>query len=402
MKDDWHALGSRLQAAREVAGFTQSDVAEVLGVSRPAVSQLEGGRVHVDSLTLRRLAKLYAHPIEHFFGEETADTSVDELVLSKVRHLPSADRAAISRFLDFCRNLAFIRSELDRPRKNPPSPKPLAASRARKYAAEAAANQERAALGLGDAPIGDQLFELLEAIGVPAYRTRLGDPRVSGLLVNHPLAGPVIFVNANQYRWRQVFTAAHEFGHLLFHRSNQPVACRIFNPDGDELDVTGEELANVFASEFLMPEDGIKRFLLDLGAASGRLGAEEIVRLQRYFGVSFQAMLFRLQRLRLISEADAQKLRGETRPVVLAWQMGFPIEPDEFGEPKENELDLTTKFPREYIVLVLGAFEERRISNGRAAELLELNRAEFDRFYHLVRRASELQDLEEGLEHVVT
>lgn len=401
MKHDWEALGARLQAAREAAGFTQEEIAEQLGISRAAVSQLEAGRTRLDSLTLRRLATLYRRPIESFFDEELAEESVDELVLAKIRALPAKDRAVISRFLEFCTNLAFLRRELERPSKVPPPPRPLA-SRARKYAAEAAATQQRAELGLGNAPVGERLFELLEAVGVPTYRARLEDPRVSGLLVNHPEAGPVIFVNASQYRWRQVFTAAHEFGHLLFHRSHQPVACRIFDGAGDDEDVSGEQFVNAFASEFLMPEDGIKRYLLEVGAESGRLEAEQVVRLQRHFGVSFQAMVYRLLRLRLITDGDVRKLTTETRPVVLAWQLGYAIEADEFGESPEAELDLTTRFPREYIALVLDAFEQRRISNGRAAELLELERAAFDRLYRMIRRAGQLQKSEEGLEHVVS
>jgi hypothetical protein len=230
----------------------------------------------------------------------------------------------------------------------------------------------------------------------------LSDQRISGLLVNHPEAGPVIFVNASQYRWRQVFTAAHEYGHALFHRSDQPVACRIFASERGSGDITGEEFVNVFASEFLMPEDGIKRFLIDIGAASGRLGPEEIIRLQRYFGVSFQAMLYRLLRLRLLSESDVEKMKDEIRPVALAWRLGYPIEADEFGEAHDEEgLDLARKFPKEYIGLTLTAFERRIVSNGRAAELLELNRGAFDSFFRVVSDTAAAPTVEEGLENVV-
>src|SRR5207249_4235304 len=109
MKHDWETLGARLQAAREHAGFTQAEIAEQLGVTRAAVSQLEAGRTRLDSLTLRRLAALYRRPIESFFDEETGEESVDERVLAKVRALPAKDRAVISRFLEFCSNLAFLR-----------------------------------------------------------------------------------------------------------------------------------------------------------------------------------------------------------------------------------------------------------------------------------------------------
>lgn len=402
MSSDWQQLGARLRAAREAAGFTQAEVAGLLEVSRPTVSQIEAGKTRVDGLMLRQLATLYRRPLEWFFGPAQPPDRTDELVMNKVAQAPPADRATIAQFLQFCANLAFVRGLRGRPRKERAASRPLG-PRARKYAAEVAAIEERDLLGLGDAPIGDRLFDLLETLGLPVYRAPLTDPRISGLLVNHPEAGPVIFVNASQYRWRQVFTAAHEYGHYLFHRSEQPVACRIFVPEGPDeaVDVTGEEFVNAFASEFLMPEDGIKRLLVEMGAASDRLSPEDVVRLQRHFGVSFQAMLYRLMRLRLLTEADVQRMKAETRPVALALRLGFSVEPDEFGEPEDDELDLAKKFPREYVGLVLEAFDRGEISNGRAAELLELNRGEFDRFSRLLRRAEDRHRVEEDLGRVV-
>lgn len=399
---EWRQLGARLRAAREASGFTQENAAEFLQVSRPTVSQIEAGKTRLDSLTLRQLATLYRRPIESFFGPTEPRAATDDLVMKKVAGLAPTDRAVVTQFLQFCRNLAFVRRLLGRTRRERASSRPIG-TRARKYAAEVAAKEERDLLGLADAPIGERLFDLLETLGLAVYRAPLNDPRLSGLLVNHPEAGPVIFVNASQSRWRQVFTAAHEFGHYLFHRSDQPVACRIFTLAGKQeaLDITAEEFVNAFTSEFLMPEDGIKRLLVEMGAASDRLNPEDVVRLQRHFGVSFQAMLYRLLRLRLLSEVDVQRMKEETRPVALAWKLGYMLDSDEFGEPEVDELDLARRFPREYIALVLEAFDRREISNGRAAELLELNRGAFDRFYRVLRRASGPRAAEEDLEHVV-
>ena len=398
MANEWQALGTRLRAAREDAGLTQDEVAEYLSVSRPSVSQFESGRNRVDSLTLRRLATLYHRPMESFFHEQEAGPTIEDRVFETVGHLGVQDRATLAQFLEFCGNVGFLRRLLGKaPRPAVPA-RPIR-PRARKYAAEALAVEERGLLGLGQAPIGEALFDLLEAIGIPVYRSPMEDSRVSGLLVNHPDVGPVIFVNSRQYRWRQVFTAAHEYGHFLVHRTEQPVACRIFSGERQRGEGTGEEFVNAFASQFLMPAEGIKQGLVEMGAGSQKLGVEDIVRLQRRFGVSFQAMLYRLLRLRLVSEADAEALKSGARPVSMAWHLGYPIEPDEFGETDEDDFDLAKKFPREFISLVLEAFERGEISNGRAAEMFELNRGAFDRFYRLLSHAKAPE--EEGLENVV-
>ena len=404
MTTEWQTLGRRLRDAREQTGFNQEEVASLVGVSRPTLSQIEGGKVRLDSLTLRKLANLYRRPLETFFADDQPlRPALEQQVFERLNLRVAGDRVTIGHFLAFADNLAWLRDILGRKRKEPPAPHSIG-PHARKYAAEVAAREERSWLGLGDAPIGEQLYELLGTLGLPVYRARLEDEHVAGLLVQHHVAGPVIFVNARQYRWRQVFTAAHEYGHFLFHRSDQPVACRIFASELESIDVTGEAFVNAFVSEFLMPENGIKRLLVEMGAAAGRLGAEEVVRLQRHFGVSFQAMLYRLLRLRLLGEADVQQLKDETRPVVVAWKLDYPVEADEFGESSDDEDDVghrvAQRFPREYLTLALQAFEENRISNGRAAELLELNRGEFDRVYRRAKSAA-TQHRDENLEGVV-
>lgn len=406
---DWQSLGLRLRRAREVAGFTQQEAADALGVSRPSLSQIEAGRTRIDSLALRRLAGLYRQSIDGFFQD---DNEADRQDMSAARRIserlnqvlagsPSEDRVVIARFLEFCDSLASLRKLLGRVPKAPPPPHDLG-PRARKYAAEAAATEERDWLGLADAPVGERIFDLLEELGIPTYTAPLTGDRVSGLLVNHPEAGWVIFVNSKQYRWRRVFTAAHEFGHILFHRPDQLVACRIFGDYQESEDVAGEAFVNAFTSEFLMPSKGVKRYLKEIGAASDRLSPGDVVRLHRYFGVSFEAMLYRLRRLRLITEPDVQTLKDGTKPVALAWRLGYEPEPEEFGDDtNEDSSRLVRQFPREFLALVLEAFEAGRISNGRAAELLELNRLEFDRFYRMLVGEIPNQIRDEGLENVV-
>lgn len=50
------ALGSRIKAARQERGLSQAALAARLGVTRPAVTQWEGGRIEPDSENLRNLA----------------------------------------------------------------------------------------------------------------------------------------------------------------------------------------------------------------------------------------------------------------------------------------------------------------------------------------------------------
>jgi transcriptional regulator with XRE-family HTH domain len=101
----WIALGERLRRSREFLGLSQGEVAEHLGLSRPAVSNMEAGRRKVSTLELARMARLYHEPYEHFLGETPAvpeDTTTTALFRA-ARELSDRDREQVLRFAQFLR-----------------------------------------------------------------------------------------------------------------------------------------------------------------------------------------------------------------------------------------------------------------------------------------------------------
>ena len=66
--DTKHQIGERLKAARELAGLTQSQVAERLSVSEMTVYRWETGRFEPSFAKLQALAGLLQHPIESLLG----------------------------------------------------------------------------------------------------------------------------------------------------------------------------------------------------------------------------------------------------------------------------------------------------------------------------------------------
>lgn len=53
------AIATRLRAAREQAGLSQGQVAKLLNVKRPTVSEMEAGRRRVSAEELSQLAQIY-------------------------------------------------------------------------------------------------------------------------------------------------------------------------------------------------------------------------------------------------------------------------------------------------------------------------------------------------------
>ena len=105
-------LATRLREAREYLNLSQQFVADKTGIPRSAVSDIERGVRKVDSLELRKLARLYMYPVGYFLGEEEAGEDV-RILARAVTDLTEDDRAEVVRFAQFLRYSA----ETDRKRQ---------------------------------------------------------------------------------------------------------------------------------------------------------------------------------------------------------------------------------------------------------------------------------------------
>jgi transcriptional regulator with XRE-family HTH domain len=95
-------LAKKLREVREYLNLSQQFVADKTGIPRSAVSDIERGERKVDSLELRKLARLYMYPVGHFLGEEEAEDDVRALARA-VTDLTEDDRAEVVRFAQFLR-----------------------------------------------------------------------------------------------------------------------------------------------------------------------------------------------------------------------------------------------------------------------------------------------------------
>src|SRR5213592_1414776 len=121
------------------------------------------------------------------------------------------------------------------------------------------------------------------------------DLAVSGMLVPRER---LIWLNAAEGAPRRRFTLAHELGHWVCQHLEgkmAPVYCRAADvqPEPSAADRALEREANVFAAELLMPEVAVRE--------DWRPGSE-IAEITAHFGVSTQAMSWRLYGFELVSE----------------------------------------------------------------------------------------------------
>ena len=100
---EWVDVGRRLKQVREYLSLSQQVVAQTTGVPRSAISDIERGQRKVDSLELRKFARLYSYPVGYFLGE---DGPADESLLALARAvvgLTEQDKDEVIRFAQFLR-----------------------------------------------------------------------------------------------------------------------------------------------------------------------------------------------------------------------------------------------------------------------------------------------------------
>jgi len=118
---------------------------------------------------------------------------------------------------------------------------------------ESRGGEVREWLGVEQAPLGDVLA-LLESKGIKILLHPFPS-EISGLSAYSEEVGGIIFVNSKHPTKRKYFTALHELGHLILHRSEYGKA--LSGKDRER-----ESAANHFAGALLMPDNVLKQELL--------------------------------------------------------------------------------------------------------------------------------------------
>ena len=380
-------LGRRLRNGRRASHVTQADAADVLGVPRSAISQMESGNRNISGLELHRLAHLYGRDIREFLEEEFSETArITALFRSHPDvSLDAPARESLMLCAELQRHIAKLRGLLGLesglvsvPNYSPPTP-------GSKWDAVRhggrAATEERRRLDLGNAPLPD-VTDLLEAQGISTAQVPLPDD-ISGLTLIDDANGVLVVANRDHHILRRRFSFAHEYAHVLLDRNRTGTLSHV-RDRGSLMEVR----ANAFAAAFLMPAEGVRAYVrgLEKGHRSrnradtfdeaapirveGRFQGEsqelqmhDVVRLADHFRVSCTAVLFRLRALKLLSDVDHQRLVAEDR-AGLAKTLRKVLDLPEPEHAVER-----TRFRSRFLALAIEAFARGKISPDTLDEL---------------------------------
>ncbi len=141
--------------------------------------------------------------------------------------------------------------------------------------------------------------DLAKQLDVRITNSDLGDD-CSGVLVKSGESA-VIGVNWEHHSNRQRFTIAHELGHFFLHKNgtyvDRSTSAFFRNSESGSGTLKEEREANQFAAALLMPSEWVYR---EIGNNNLNLDDDlAVMDLAERFGVSEQAMSFRLANLRL-------------------------------------------------------------------------------------------------------
>lgn len=155
------------------------------------------------------------------------------------------------------------------------------------------------------------IFSLIEQKGIHHIRYPFGKDVLLGFSTVYE-GKRVIVSNSSEILSREIFTSAHELGHIVFDFEDLNQGLKIdLNIDEITEDVC-EERAFYFANCFLMPENRLEEYIkYELKKEKEELSALDIVRIQIEFNVSYNALVKRLNDIHFITETHMYSLFNE-------------------------------------------------------------------------------------------
>ena len=339
----------RLKNARKLRGLSMEQLAQASGVSKQMISKYEKAQSLPGSQLLIALAKALEVKPEYFFRPEKisidqvnfrkkARTSKKEIESIKVNILNKLEN-----YLEI-ENILSLQTDFRHPLpehliQNPDEVEELAESLRQNWQ-------------IGKDAIGNivSLFEKNEIKVVEIARASTENFDGMATFVNARF--PAIIINRNFNVERKRFTLMHELGHLLLK----------INPEFTPKEV--ERICDRFAGAVLLPREVVFE---QIGIKRQRISLEELMNIQKEYGISIQAIIYRLRSLNIISQ---EKLKS----------FFIKLKTQESFKEKVNQVRfLGDEKSYRYKQLVYKALSEELISIGKAAELLNCSISEIQK-----------------------
>lgn len=354
---DSKQFSARFKSARILSGMTLDALSQGLGerkVSKQSLHKYEKGEVIPDPQMMEALCTVLGVVPEFFTREIVVELKAPEF--RKLKNVPAKEedriieftRDHLSRYLEL-EEIVGIRTEFNNPLKNFQkinSPEDI----------DEAVRILREEWALGDDPIFN-VVELLEDHHIKVIKLEVEDG-FDGLQtwVNEKI--PVIAYNNSVLKKhdRIRFTVMHELAHLLLEKALEHL------PHGKK-----ETHCHQFAAAMLFSKNAA---IMEVGVKRHNLLIQELGNLKMQYGISMQAIMFRLKDLKIITDRYFKQFYFYF--VQNGWRIDEPYTYE--GVEKSNRFDQ----------LLFRALAEELITYEQAASLKNMRVSKFKEDYKVL------------------
>lgn len=332
-------ISQRLKQLRQARGLSLEALAAAMGgiVTKQALSKYEKGKARPSPVVLIKLAETLHTKAARLWSKPTVH--VEFIAYRKLSRLPKKEQSRVEclvrhTFEERIR-LQNLTQEFDG------SDLPVHAYRIdRLEAAEHAADALRKKWDLGYAPIAS-VVGVLEGHSIHVLQVDVSQ-KFDGLSAvayddSKQVAGVVVVTRRDVSGERQRLNLTHELGHVVLKISGK---------------VDEEKAAFRFGAAFLAPATLMYQ---EAGTKRAYILPEELILLKRRFGMSFQALLYRLRDLRIITESYYKK---------------WCVDINRFGWRKQEPAEMPPEQPQWFRQHVLRALAEGMVSREEAEQIL--------------------------------
>ena len=300
MADDreWAEVGARIASSRKSLGLSQDDLAGEVDLDRTAITKIETGRRHINSLELVRLAEALHRPLDWFVSNPPASIISRRTAIADGR----SDQASDYAIEDVARDLAvLVGVQVLTGNSAKGSLRALETAQTGWGPAEAAAEARRL-IGQDDSSPVHDLAGHVELVGLLPYSLALGQASADGAYAEVDGLG-VAVINGDTEPGRRRLTLAHELGHHLFGDA--------YSADWGADTGETERALDAFAGHLLLPRTGVcNRWQVLRQQHQVRPSA---ILLSAEYRVSWSAALLHLKLFDLITR-DEQRLLESRSP----------------------------------------------------------------------------------------
>ncbi|NBB31542.1 helix-turn-helix domain-containing protein [Cellulophaga sp. BC115SP] len=334
-------VSSKIKQARILQAMSLQDLADRIGVSKQMISKYEKGDSIPSSKMLIKLAKALEVKMDYFFLPSSVELGEinfrkkNSFSIKKINSLKEKIKIELSNYLEI-ENILQINNSFENPIKR------------RKVSAtndiEEIVSNLRIEWEIGFDPIHN-IIQLLEDKEIKIIEINEPENNFDGLATIINGKYPVVVLNKTFSVERKRFTLLHELGHLLL--------------ELPECDVKFEEnICNRFAAEFLFPQNLV---IKEFGNKRESISFRELVEVQKKYGISIRAIIYRLKDANIFSENRLTEFYKKLN----------------FNPALKKEIDQerfqSSEVSHRYEQLVYRALSQELISINKAASLLNVN-----------------------------